>query len=66
MIAQADPNIMDTVDLDAAQRIRGRALGVPTSVMPSADDIAAKRQARAEQQQQQQAQAQQHTAGDPE
>lgn len=59
MIAQADPNAMDTVDLDAAQRIRGRALGVPTAVMPSADDIAAKRQARAEQQQQQQAQAQQ-------
>ena len=59
MVAQADPNVMDTVDLDAAQRIRGKALGVPSSVMPSADEIAAKRQARAEQAQQAQQQAQQ-------
>lgn len=58
-VSQADPNIMDTVDLDEAQRIKGRALGVPSSVIPSKKDIDIKRKARADQAKQQQQQQQQ-------
>jgi hypothetical protein len=47
---------LDTIDFDAAQRIRADALGVPMSVIPDEKTIAARREAR---RQQEQAQAQQ-------
>lgn len=52
--AKVHPDILDTIDFDAAQRVRGKALGVPTAVMPEQKVIDAKRQARADAQQQQQ------------
>lgn len=55
--AQAYPDVLDTIDFDAAQKVRAKALGVPNSVVPSDDAIQAKRDKR--QQQAQQAQEQQ-------
>lgn len=58
-MAQAQPDVIDTIDFDKAQKIKGEALGVPASVMRPEDEVAAMRKARAEQQQQQQAAAMQ-------
>ena len=57
-VAQVDPTILDNVDLDAAMRFKGEALGVPTEVIPDKDQVARKRQQRAEQQQAEMAQIQ--------
>lgn len=62
--AAIDPAVMDNVDLDEAQRIRGEALGVPSSVIRSKADVSARRDKReqdlqAAQQQEQQALMQQ-------
>jgi len=68
-VSEVHPEILDTVDFDAAQRVRGAALGVPSSVMPTERDVAAKRQARADAQkqaQQQQTQADMMTRAAPE
>ena len=53
-MAQAAPDVLDTIDFDAAQKIKGEALGVPAAVIRSADDVAAMRKQRAEQAKQQQ------------
>ena len=55
--AQADPDILDTVDFDAAQKIRAEALGVPSKVVPTDMQIAKKRRERADAQQAAQQQA---------
>lgn len=55
-VAQIKPDVLDTIDFDAAQKVRASALGVPPSVIPSDKAIAAKRKARADAQQQQQQQ----------
>ncbi|WP_110995393.1 portal protein [Pseudomonas sichuanensis] len=61
------PDAMDNVDLDAAARFRGEALGVPSSVIRSETDRDAMREQRAQAQQQaaeqQQAMAMQQMAG---
>lgn len=57
--AAIDPTVMDNVDLDEAQRIRGEALGVPSSVIRSKADVEAKREQRAADQQAAQQQEQQ-------
>lgn len=49
--ATIDPTIMDNVDLDEAQRIRGEALGVPSAVIRSKADVAALREEREQRQQ---------------
>jgi len=54
--SQVYPNVLDTIDFDAAQKVRAKALGVPNAVVPSDDDIQAKR----DQRQQAQEQAQQN------
>lgn len=55
--AQADPSVMDNVDLDKAARLRAEALGVPYDIIPTADDVRERRlqreQARKEMQQEQ-------------
>ena len=69
--AQADageaPDAMDNVDLDAAARFRGEALGVPSDVMRSKADVQrvrdARQQAMQAAQQQQQEQAMQQMVG---
>lgn len=65
--AAIDPTVMDNVDLDEAQRIRGEALGVPSAVIRSKADVSARREqraadAQAAQQQEQQAVMQQQVA----
>lgn len=65
--AAIDPTVMDNVDLDEAQRIRGEALGVPSAVIRSKADVSARREQRAAdlqaaQQQEQQAAMQQQVA----
>lgn len=65
--AAIDPTVMDNVDLDEAQRIRGEALGVPSAVIRSKADVSARREQRAQeaqaaQQQEQQAAMQQQVA----
>jgi hypothetical protein len=57
-VAEFDPDVMDNVDLDAAARIKGEALGVPTEVMPTKEMIQERRQQRQQQQQEQQEQMQ--------
>lgn len=59
MAAQIDPSVMDNVDLDEAQRIRGEALGVPGSVIRSKADVEAMREQRQAAQQQAMQQEQQ-------
>ncbi|WP_137971995.1 portal protein [Pseudomonas sp. F(2018)] len=49
--AQIDPTVMDNVNLDEAQRIRGEALGVPSAVIRSKADVAAMREEREQRQQ---------------
>lgn len=54
--AQADPSVLDVYDFEAACRLRSDFLGVPKTVMRSADDVTAlreKRQAAAKTQNQQ-------------
>lgn len=63
-MAQASQDILDNVDFDAATQLYGKGLGVPSSVLRTADDRAKYRADKAEaaqaaQQQQQQAQLQQ-------
>ncbi|PTS84003.1 phage tail protein [Pseudomonas sp. HMWF032] len=65
--AAIDPTVMDNVDLDEAQRIRGEALGVPSAVIRSKADVSARREqraadAQAAQQQEQQVAMQQQVA----
>ncbi|MBU0539873.1 MAG: head-tail connector protein [Gammaproteobacteria bacterium] len=55
--AELNPDVMDNIDMDKAARYRGEALGVPSDIMPSVDEIAEKRAARQQQQQEQQQQA---------
>ena len=59
VVAQADPTVMDNIDMDAAQRFKGEALGVPGSIIRSSADRDKIRQDRAQAQQEQQQQAQQ-------
>lgn len=44
--------MMDNIDLDAAMQFKGEALGVPTAIRRKPEDIAQRRQARADAQQQ--------------
>ena len=55
--AQVNQEILDNIDFDEATRYTGEALGVPSVVIRTEDDVAELRQARAEAQQQQQQQA---------
>jgi hypothetical protein len=50
--AEIYPDVMDTVNIDAAQKVRAKALGVPNSVVPSDDEIRAKRDERQQKQEQ--------------
>lgn len=58
-IAQADPTVMDTINLDEAQRVKAKALGVPASIVPDKRAVAKTRadreQANAKKMQQAQA-----------
>lgn len=56
-LAEVNPDILDTIDFDAAQKIRADALGVPSKVVPTAAKIRQKREDRAQQQQAAQQQA---------
>ena len=49
-----DPSVMDNVNLDKAARYRGEALGVPTEIIPTTDEIKEKRANREQAQQQMQ------------
>lgn len=57
--AAQDVSILDNVDFDAAAEFTGKALGVPSQVIPSDDAKAAKRQQRADAAKQAQATQQQ-------
>ena len=60
IVAQTqDPSILDNIDMDAAQRFKGEALGVPSSVIRSTADRDKLREKRAQDQQAAQEQAQQ-------
>lgn len=61
-VAEAHPDILDTIDFDAAQKIKAEALGVPSKVIPDATKLAKIRADRAEQQQAAQQQAAQSEA----
>lgn len=56
-VAELNPDILDTIDFDAAQEVRGEALGVPAKVRRSQKQIGEIRQARAQAAQQAQSQA---------
>jgi hypothetical protein len=58
-VSEAHPEVMDNIDMDAAMRFRGEALGVPPQVLRKSKDVDKLRAARLKQQQQAQAQAQQ-------
>jgi hypothetical protein len=66
--SQMDPTLLDLVDLEAAQRDKASALGVPAKLIRSMDDVTARRKLKAEadakQQQQQQAAQMQGAAGE--
>jgi len=66
-MAQANPDILDNIDFDAATQIYGKGLGVPASIMRSADDRSKyrddKQQAAQQAAQQQQAMQLQQQAG---
>jgi hypothetical protein len=51
-IGQVDPAIMDNIDHDEAIRMRARLLGVPKTVLRSAEQVEEMRAAKAEAQQQ--------------
>ena len=59
MAATQDPSILDNIDMDEAQRFKGEALGVPSSIIRSTADRDKIRSDRAQAQQQAQEQAQQ-------
>lgn len=67
-MAQANPDILDNIDFDAATRLYGQGLGVPAAVLRSADDLQAYREQKAQAiqqaQQQQQQMALQQKAGE--
>lgn len=68
--SQAMPEVMDLYDWDEADRLRAQYLGVPGKLMRPAEDVAAKRDARAQAQQEvadanRQAEMAQAMAGDP-
>jgi Bacteriophage head to tail connecting protein len=46
--AQIDPNIIDLIDGEVAQREKAIALGVPSKMIRSTDDVTARRKAKAE------------------
>lgn len=68
VVAQADPTVMDNIDMDEAQRFKGEALGVPSAVIRSKSDRDKLREDRAQAQQaameQQQQMAMQQMAGE--
>lgn len=51
-VVEIHPEVMDTINFDAVQKVRGKALGVPNSVIPSDDEIQAKRDQRKQDQEQ--------------
>lgn len=53
-IAQIDGEVLDTIDFDEQARILADALGVPAKAMRDKDEVAARRDQRAQQQQAQQ------------
>lgn len=55
--AQADQTVLDNIDFDKAARFTGEALGVPSDIIRTEQDVAELRQARAQAQQQAQADA---------
>lgn len=57
-LAQSFPEVADMYDMEAAQREKAMALGIPVSVIRSEQDVEQVRQQRAEQQAQQQQQEQ--------
>ena len=59
IVAQADPTVMDNIDMDEAQRFKGEALGVPGSIIRSSADRDKIRADRAQAQQAAQEQEQQ-------
>ena len=59
-IFQVHPDVMDTIDFDAAQSVKAAALGVPSSVRRPVKEIAALRDKRDKQAQAAQQQQQQH------
>lgn len=56
-VSQVHPEVLDTIDFDAAQELRGEALGVPSKVRRTEKDIAAIREGRAAKAKQEQQQA---------
>lgn len=54
LLSEQVPNALDNVDVDSAVRRIGQSLGVAIEDIASEDEVAAKRQARAQMQQQQQ------------
>lgn len=46
-VSQVHPEVLDTVDFDAAQKVRAAALGVPSSVVRTGKNITDLREARA-------------------
>ena len=66
--SQMDATLLDLIDLEAAQREKASALGVPAKLIRSMDDVTARRKLKAEadakQQQQQQAAQMQGVAGE--
>jgi hypothetical protein len=46
--AQIDPTIIDLIDGEAAQREKAIALGVPSKMIRSTDDVTARRKAKAD------------------
>lgn len=48
--AQADPTVLDNINFDKAARFTGEALGVPSEIIRTEQDVADLRQQRAEQQ----------------
>jgi hypothetical protein len=67
-MAQANPDILDNIDFDAATQLYGKGLGVPAAVMRTSDGLQAyreqKAQAAQQAQQQQQQMALQQKAGE--
>lgn len=57
--AQIDGTVLDNIDMDAATRLGGEALGVPSDVIRKQKDVQKLRQSRAQAQEAQQAQAMQ-------
>jgi hypothetical protein len=58
-VFEFDPTIIDLVDMEAAQREKAIALGVPSKIVRSQDDVTARREAKAQAAAEAQQQAQQ-------